>query len=265
MYNNEVTYDKKWETQDNKKAYKKLDKKFFDRSICYPSCPEAWAPEVLELLNLFDKELGVARNESTIRSYYIQGNPLQWFVTDPFKNLYKSLISLFLEPLPSYRKQPYTVAEKLQKIVSSFTHSIAYGFRASKVLYVNPILNKIFRPKFRLDQVKEKYGQLNIYYSVPEAFEEWVENEINKTIVKLAIKGAYYPLETLYGYRVGNYVETEYNPDTIEVERKIGSDGQENVLVYKTTMRKIMKDMGVNMEDVKLRYLERKEKLKGMP
>jgi len=89
MYNNEVTYNKKWETPENKAALKKLYDKFFDRSYAAPSCPIAWAPEVLELLELLDKELGIERNTSTIGAYYVQGTPLEWFIIGPFKGANK--------------------------------------------------------------------------------------------------------------------------------------------------------------------------------
>ena len=36
MCNNDVTYHEKWDTLANNAALKKLDEKFFDRSVCSP-------------------------------------------------------------------------------------------------------------------------------------------------------------------------------------------------------------------------------------
>ena len=78
MYNNEVTYNDKWDTVENREALKRLEDKYFSKSECGPSCPVSWAPEVLEMMDKPQKELGFCRNESTMGGYYVQGNHIKW-------------------------------------------------------------------------------------------------------------------------------------------------------------------------------------------
>lgn len=255
-YNNSVTYDEKWETEENKAAYEKLDKKYFDRSYASPSCPTAWAPEVLELLETLDKELGIERNTRTLRAYYPQGSFGDWFFKSPIKDAFSTFKRHFFEPKPEWQKKNYSLFEKLEKVAGAFTHPIGYGFRCIKILHINPILNRIFKPKLALSQLKEKYGRLTIYFNAPEAFEDWVNNEIRKTTVKLAMKGAYYPIESLWDASVEYNVGTEYEPDVVDVERGISSyDNKPYTKVRKTVYRKAMKDVGLNLQDIEMKAM----------
>lgn len=255
-YNNEVTYDKKWETEENKMWLKKLEDKYFDRSYCSPSCPHGWAKEVFELLELFNNTLGIEHNTSTLRAYYPQGSFKDWFLINPVKGAWNTFISQFFKPKPEYQRKTYNTTEKLQKVVSAFLRPFGYGFRCIKVLHINPILNKILKPKLRLSQVKEKYGSLTLYIDVEPAFEKWVETEIKKCEIKLALKGCYYPIESLYDYSTSKNVGNEYNPDIVEVEKGISSyDGKPYTKVTQTTYRNIMKDMGVDLEPIAVKAM----------
>lgn len=262
MYNNEVTYHKKWETPENQAILEKLDRKYFDKSICYPSCPPAWAPEILELLNLFDKELGIAYNTSTLRSYYPQGNWISWFITSPAKNFWYSLKNVFKYEEHSKK----TIIDKVVNILPSTFRSYGYGYRCIRVKYINPILNNIFKPKFQLDQIKEKYGHLTIYYTCPPAFEEWVDREIRKVELKLALKGAYYPIESFWDSASSRNVNNEYHPDTVEVEKGINSyDGKPYTSVTKTMYRGLMKELGLNLQDVEMKAMMAASKREKFP
>lgn len=265
MYNNEVTYAKEWDTDKNNKAYEKLEDKFFDKSYCAPSCPNGWAPEVLELLETIEKELGIERNTSTIRAYYVKGNLFDWFIKDPFNGFFNS-IKYVLTLEPEMAKYYPTLKSKLIKIVESTTHPIKYGIKATKVKYINNVLNKIFKPKFRLDQVKEKYGELNIYYTCPEVYEEWVEKQIKMTIIKLAKKGCYYPLESLYNYSSTTYVDNDReDEDIVEVIDYIDYKNQPSKKIKKTTYRSLMKEMGVDMKAVAIKAMILEDSNKKAP
>ena len=256
MFNNEVTYADKWNTPENIAAYEILEKKYFDNSICSPSCPVAWAPEILELMNLFDSELGIKRNTSTMRAWTIKGNALQWFVIDPWKNAYKSIVNNFLKP-PLRWSEPLTINEKLQGVAKAFVSSYSYGIKAIKIQTINPYLNKLDKPKLELSQLKEKYGQLVIYFNSPSAFEDWVNNEIRKTELKLAIKGVYYPIESFWDasscYNVGN----DFEPDIItsEVKTKDYGDKKNYIEITKTTYRKSMKELGLDLKDIEIKAM----------
>lgn len=251
-YNNEVTYHKKWDTKDNRKALKELEDKFFDRSICYPSCPVGWAPEVLELLTYLDKEFGIARNTSTFRSYYIQGSALDHFVIDPIKNFASSFKDYFVtKHTESWKKYKslLPLTKKIKQILSSTFHTIPYGFKAIKHRYIYHFLNKILKPKITLDQVKEKYGELTIYVSAPDYLQDYVDQLILKTTVKLAIKGCYYPVESMWNYSRSWHCGNDNDPDTYEVESGT-YDGKPYLNIKKTLVRKIMKDLGLNLKEI---------------
>ena len=257
MFNNEVTYDDKWNTPENRKALEKLQKKFFDKSYAYPDCPVGWAPEVLELLETLEKEFGFEYNTGTMQSYFIQGGALNHFLIDPFKGLYHAVRFNFIDkPVESWeiknRNKP--LFERLKKVLDGFIHPISYGIRAFRIIRINPILNKIKKPKLRLDQVKEKYGTLRIYFSSPDYLEEYVEKLIAQCEVKLAMKGCYYPLESLWGYGVGWNCGTESRPDIFTTKEDTYSDGEKFISVTKTTHRQAMKDLGIDIKDMETRH-----------
>lgn len=244
MYNNEVTYAPHWNTPENKAALEKLESKYFDKSEAYPDCPVSWAPEVLELMDKLEKELGFLHNTSTLRGYYVQGTLIDWFITNPWINLFSAIkYNVFTDD-----KIP--ILKRVKRIVSSFLHPIKYGIKATKVLYINPLLNKIEKPKIRLGQIKEKYGELRCYFDTAEAYQEYVDQEVRKTELKLALKGVYYPIESFYNSSIGYSVGTEYNPDTISTT--VDQDG--TISVSKTTYRKLMKDLGLNLDEIKQKY-----------
>lgn len=256
MYNNEVTYDKKWDTDENKIWLKKLEDKYFDRSYASPSCPVAWAKEVFELLELFQAELGIEYNTSTLRAYYPQGSFKDLFIIDPFRGACNTFISQFFKAKPDYQRKTYNTTQKLQKVVNAFIHPIGYGFRCIRIKHINPILNKILKPKLKLSQVKEKFGSLTLYIDAPDAFEKWVEEEIKKCEIKLALKGCYYSIESLYQNSTTSHVGSEYHPDIVEVEKGISSyDGKPYTKVTRTTYRNLMKEVGVNLEPIAVKAM----------
>lgn len=184
MANNDVTYAEKWDTMPNNAALKKMADKFFDRSVCYPHCPVSWAPEVLELLERLDKEFGIARNEQTIKARY------------PELSLYKYLF------VATFNNAKYTLTkskdkDKVLKAKESIKRDLQYALKVFNVRYTNPILNKVLRPKIHLSQIKEKFGYLTVYFQCDEKYKEYINNLIYETTIKLATKGAYYPLEQI--------------------------------------------------------------------
>jgi hypothetical protein len=189
MYNNEVTYHKKWDTPENKAALTELQRKFFPRSQCSPSTPTAWAPEVLDMLNNIDAKLGIELNCSSMEGYYIRGTVFNWFCTDPIRGLYYGGKQMFAKPSEYGTKK--TKLQKLAGAIGSGLSPINYGFRACKIKYLNPLLNKINKPKVSLSQIKEKYGYLNLYMYSPE-HEEFLNAEKKACVDKLIAKGAYY-------------------------------------------------------------------------
>jgi hypothetical protein len=261
MFNNDLTYSKKWETEENLKAHHELERKFFDRSIAYPSCPISWAPEVLELLSLIDKELGIERNTDTMCSYRISGKPSDWFLLHPIKGAFNAFISGFLKPKPEWKETEDSILKKIFHIYESFTHPFGYGFKALKIKYVNKFLNYIFSPKVRLSQIKEKYGDLTLYIDAPDAFDGWINEQIKKTKIKLSIKGAYYSLEQLYDQTTITYHSVEHNPDLISIENCTNSlDDSTYTKVSKTIYRKLMQDMGLDLNEVAVKAMLKAQK-----
>lgn len=257
--NNDVTYHDKWDTHENRQALAILEKKFFNKSECRPDCPVAWAPEVLELMETLERELGFVYNEKTMRGYYIQGTPKDWFLTNPWSGFFYAFKkNVFTKPKDTNAKRlsktwerPYmTLSQRLIAIPMGFFDPIGYGIRALTMRYINPLRNKFFKKRIYLGQLKEKYGYLTCYFHAPEAFKEFIEKEKAKCIIKLALKGAYYPIETLYNSSIEFHCGTVYHPDTYEITH--GDNGGKPFTNVKiTTMRMHMADMGLDMEDIK--------------
>lgn len=248
MFNNDVTYNEKWNTKENHNALTELKEKYFSRSECMADCPPAWAPEVLELFNKLDKELGIKYNESTLNGFVIRKNWVSWFVTGPWLDMIPVIKSTFNPPKYGTPKPLLFRIFKLpSRMISAFKASFNFGFRAFRPKYLNRHLNKFFNKRITLGQVKEKYGELRIYSSCEDAFSEYVDQEVRRCEIKLAMKGAYYPLENFYNSSVGYYVGTTHRPDVIKVN-KVNEDG--TVDISQTVYRKVMKDLGVNLEEL---------------
>lgn len=266
MYNNEVTYSEAHNTEANKKAHEILQRKYFDKSECSPDCPVAWAPEVLEMMDFLQKELGFAHNEGTLRGYYVQGKWYDWFVLNPIKAPYNAVKRLFsyqadysVERVDGEKRPGKSFLTKLKafpgEMFGDIVHSYRYGLRAMVVTYINPIRNKIEKPRIRLGQLKEKYGELRCYFHTSEAFSEFVENEIRKCEIKLAMKGVYYPLEGFYESGVSYNIDNEHHPDTITVTEE-EYNGKKYTKLKKTSYRKVMKELGVDLEALKQKIFE---------
>ena len=249
MFNNDVTYDIKWETDDNKRALLELERKFFPRSECWPSCPTAWAPEVLELLNHLDDEFGIRRNTTTISSIYVKDSWLQDLTINPFLEAHKEFNRAFLlKDLRSYEQKYYdgkSLLFKLSSVGRAFMRSYQMGATSFKIRVINRVLNATLNPKISLDQIKEKYGHLNVYYGAPDYLSEYIDNEVRKTELKIAAKGAYYPIENFYSHAVSTYSEV------CDLEVKISrTDEKTEQSVTRYPYRRLMKDMGINLEEI---------------
>lgn len=258
MYNNDVTYHDKWKTPENEAALRKLEKRFFDRSECCPDCPLSWAVEVLELFESLDRTVGIRHNEGTMRGYYVQGSPLKWFVTNPWLSAFKTFKYHFFSDKSKYYTEKGLV-HKLKETVGAFWHSISYGFRASKVVYVNRLLNKWSGASLRLSQVKEKFGTLRVYLGSPAIYSDFIDAEVRKCEIKLAAKGAYFPIESLWDWGVSYNIENEYNPDSIEV-KVTENEGKRTVNIHKTLYRAQMKELGLNLAEIAEKAKAYKEK-----
>lgn len=263
MFNNDVTYDKQWDTPENRAALAKLERKFFHKSECRADCPVAWAPEVLELMETLEKELGFAYNTKTIGGYYIKGTPYDWFVKEPFGGIVSAFKSNILNKPRDWTKprgengfRPYkTIGGRFLGFLGGFFGPMGYGLRALKMKYVHPLLNKILRPKIVLGQLKEKYGYLTCYFHTTDAYREFVDIEIRKCSLKLALKGCYYPIENFWDASTQYAVGTEYNPDTISATY---NDKHNMIDVKQTVYRKIMKDMGLDLKEIEQKAILRK-------
>ena len=193
MCNNDVTYHEKWDTLANNAALKKLDEKFFDRSVCSPHCPVGWAPEVLEMLEYIDQKYGIARNTSTIRAYRITNTMFELFFKAPFNGVVYAL-----KTKEDYKKRQYSFKQRLSRAKGELVRTLTYARKAFMVKYVNNLINKVLKPEVELSQIKEKYGYLTLYFYVenPE-YKKDIDRLVRETVIKLATKGAYYPLETV--------------------------------------------------------------------
>ena len=254
MYNNDVTYADKWETPENKAALAILEKKYFNKSECSPSCPVAWAPEVLEMMDYIQENFGFKHNTKTIRGYHIQGNPYEWFVKDPWSNFFTAFNNnvfgevydyIKVEGQTTKKKIKRPLMKRIKRIFSGTFFSVGYGLRASRVLYVNPILNKLQRNQVTLGQLKEKYGSIRCYFDAG-ALEEAVEYQVRKCEMKLAMKGCYYPVESFWNAGSSYHVGNEYRPDIIT--SKVLPDG--TISITETKYRAVMQELGLDLKEI---------------
>ena len=189
MYNNDVTYNKKWDTPENKEYNRQVYDILKDRTMCFSDCPLAWSKEVLEFLVELDKEFGIGYNapyELSLRSYL---------------NKFFESFKIFVEKLSIYETLPDDIMTiQIKKFKKFFDHQ-KFHFKRFYMTYKRRLVNKIQKPKIYLSQVKEKYGRLEIYFSAPEYIYDYIEKKKKEVEVKLAVKGAYFKLEEMYKWR----------------------------------------------------------------
>lgn len=256
MFNNDVTYNDKWETPENLKALDTVEKKYFHRSVCYPSCPTAWAPEVLEMLDYLDKEFGIAYNTESIMAYATKGKWYYLLTVKPFANLFSSIRYNFLKfkfkdewDREYYKKK--TLTKRFKSVGESFLHSYAYGRNVFRVQVIAPIVNRIRKPKINMRQMKEKYGRLELYFQSPDYLEQHIEYMLAKCKLKLALKGAYYPVDSMYNSGWSYNVGDQYRVDDVEIT--VEPDGTKNRTDYH--YRKAMKDLGLDLKEMEQKAL----------
>lgn len=241
MFNNEITYADKWDTQENADAQQKLQR-FLSVSECRSHVPDAWAVEVLQLLEKIDDEIGIIKSTERLDGLFIEGDLLKWFIVRPWSRLYLGYASEW---------KAHKKFMRIRDVLSTFAVAVQEGFSYMKVLYVNPILNAARKPRFRLIQVKEKHGQLMLYFKCPDIFESWVERQIRETEVRLSVKGAYYPPHVMWNWTSSHAAETPFNLDTVRVSRYTNDHtGCEEISVYKTMYRQMMSDLGLDVAKI---------------
>jgi len=267
IFNNKITYDKKWDTNESSK-YLQLLEKYFCRTDCGSSCPSAWAKEVYELLTEIDKEFGIARNTSTLGGYTMSTSWYYCLSVGPYVRAAGQLYYNFfgykqLDQRNKWQREMYESMSIPKKFLNAFRtigSTYTYGARIFMPQVVNPILNKLLKPKVHISQVKEKYGEFLVYFSGPEWLEDHINNLIAKTEVRLAMKGAYYSLESLWDKGMSHTILNDWHPDDINIETGVDMKGSSWKNVKKTTHRKAMKELDLDLKEIAQKVEERKAK-----
>lgn len=235
MYNNEVTYDEKWNTDENKK-YRKMVYNYIDRGACSGDCPVSWAKEMYFFLKDIDDRFGIAYCTDTFKGYYFQGTPLKNIFVEPFVILFKKYEPPKNEWMLKY--EPKTALGFLMKRIRSAKHTFMYGVRTAYFIAVRSFLNKIKNPKVSLGQVKEKYGTVRVYFSTDDrAIDKYIEQKIDELEFKLAQKGAYFPLQNMLNWSTS--FSTSYQNHGYEVKPE--KDGSFEIIKY--PYRQIARDI----------------------
>lgn len=169
MYNNEITYDPKWDTEENRRLANLVMKFIYQRALCMSDVPLSWAKEVNELITAIHKRYRIAYELSSWNGYYINVS--------------------------------------LSKII----RATGLYFAIFKRQIIGTLYNKLFKPQVRLSQVKEKYGQLRVYFDVigPNDIENDIDILIRQTEIKLAKKGAYYSIGNIIQWSRTTYENDE--------------------------------------------------------
>jgi hypothetical protein len=87
--------------------------------------------------------------------------------------------------------------ENLGRRLERTFNAFKYGFKVISRNIEGSIYNWYRKPVVSIQQVKEKYGTLRVYFSARDEVEAEIDYEIEKLEVRLARKGAYYKLEEM--------------------------------------------------------------------
>lgn len=202
MYNNEVTYDEKWNTKENKNYQKKLMDFLRPRSRCCSHVPVSWSKEVYEFIMSLHDRYGIGYTTDTYNGYFVENNLYILFIKKPLQSLFYTTP----EWLRSRNKKPWY--KKVLRNIRMFFESYQYGFKVFFRHIFARIEQKFYNRQIVLDQFKEKFGSIRFYYNAPEHIENIIEKELIELEIKLSRKGAYYSLEEL-----AKWSRTVYNED----------------------------------------------------
>jgi len=144
---------------------------------------------------------GISWNSETIRAYRVSGYWWLLLTLQPYINatlsMYNSLVADKNSKNEWTRKYnaTLTLRKKFLNAFSCIPSTYSYGFKAFRVQILSHVMNWWLKPKVTLTQVKEKYGSLRVsFYSTSDEISSHIEKLVRETEMKLAIKGAYYPI-----------------------------------------------------------------------
>jgi hypothetical protein len=181
---NERIYHKKWETKDNEKAREKVEKILRAKAPLHCRIPLSWAPEVLALVEKWEKQYGIAYNTSNCFDNFIMS-----FSWRQIKETVSSFFNFFL-------KKPCQFSDRTM-IDYYFTKNIVGPFIILYRKTFGRFLNKYNKPILYIHQVKEKWGRLVVYYdfkgvTLDSSSRDMIEYDIKMVSKKLTEKGVYY-------------------------------------------------------------------------
>ena len=204
--------------------HNKLNKRYLSQTICMSDCPTQWAEDVYNMLEIVDKEHGICYREYSNRDDLVKCISRVWEIET--KHLKTNL--------PYRKKQSFLVrlGSFPKRLITRWYSSISYSISEKITIEINKIKNRVLRKKVTIDQIKEKYNGLRVYYSVNGEFGSWVDHQIRLCEVKLAQKGVYYKLESLY-----NSTTSYYDKDI--------SDS----IITEFSYRKAFRQLNINMEN----------------
>lgn len=208
------------------KTIDKLNKRYLSQTMCMSDCPTVWVDEVYNMLEIIDKELGICYREYSNRDDLIRSISKAWELE--IKHLETGLTY-------RYRKKQSFLARTIsfpKRLITHLYSSISYSISEKITIEINKIKNKVLKKRVTIDQIKEKYNDLRIYYSVNGEYSKWIDHQIRLCEVKLAQKGVYYKLEDLYN-------------STISYYDKDISDS----MITKFSYREAFRQLNINMED----------------
>ncbi len=251
MYNNEVTYHDKWDTEENKKYQDKLGKLMKYKARCGTYAPNGWAPELYEMMSSLDEMYGIRYNLA-FKEWWTLKNSWEGLLARPVKALFGPD-----KHLRKYESNNVFV-RGWKRIKAAFR---LYTFYLERLWITNyaEFYNWWYKPLIQIDQIKEKYGELRIYHSSPDGLYEFVEKLAAEVEVKIALKGAYRPIESLYyaSYCTYNKVNRyEVAPCSYRPEEQILSD-------YR--YREIMHEHNLDLDEIKRKADIRQQELDSMP
>lgn len=179
---NESNASDKWNTPENRQAYEALEKEYGSMTCAF-SCPLAWAPDVLKLLREIDAEFGIKKNDSAYQDGWL-------YIYSPWK-LAKNLLKLFKKKPDFCWSKDMPEFDYRAKVIIDFFYLLKRTLVNLPKMIKAKIYNYWYRPKVSIDQVKEKFGSLRVYYECDAVYTPIISHKIGLTEKTLEEKGLY--------------------------------------------------------------------------
>lgn len=196
---NEAIYHNQWKSKKNRR-YQEMAMVIAERSLCRSRIPLSWACESYFFLKHINDKYGIKYSTRAYKGYAYPDfkETLKWLIINPILHLPKTIGKLwdnvFGEPNAYTKKYAPTIKSRVRETLLGDSYGqggYLYGYQSLWRRAQAHIYNTVNKPQVELDQFKEKFGGVRVYFSAPKSIEKDIDKYIEKLELLLIRKGVH--------------------------------------------------------------------------